>query len=678
MLGRSEATTPATAPAALEGSQGEQSPPGTWSGERDVLDLHAWLLLMLLAGTWSWWAWKQGAYFGTVALPGTIVLAAATVILIRSAPFRGRLALSKPARLALFALIALGLWTLASALWSPSPDFAITDAVRVLTYALAFGLGMWLCNLMGRRMYLVSAPLALAGCLVALATAIALLTGHDLVSYLEKDGTLQFPLGYRNANAAFFAIAFWALVGTVCTTAHGRLIRSLAAGGATLCLCLALLGQSRGFQLGMLFSAVVFLYLSRRRAPALGWLVLTAFPASLIISHLDELYDASGHRPPLGAVHDAAVAALCAAGIATVLAIMAGRLGGTLEPSKSRSRRVDALATRGLIVLAVVGVAGSLVAIGDPVSWVDQKVAQFRTDERGGSSPESTRFGLSAASPRKDVWRVAIADTLRDPVFGDGAGGFKYSYLKHRDNGDQSVRDAHSVELEKASELGLPGLALLLTVFITIVVAVLRARRLGPSAASVAAIALAIGAYWLVHASIDWFWPYPAITAPTFALLGAACAPGIRTASVVPVGTGRRAALAGAILLAAIAIPPFLSQRYVNQAYSEWRSNIGRAFSDADRAHDIFPVSAEPLLAKGAIAFAAHDQRVAIDAFTKARRKRPADWTAYYYLARLYATAAPRLARAELAAARELNPREPLLRSLAEHLAPTGTHGKPG
>ena len=38
----------------------------------------------------------------------------------------------------------------------------------------------------------------------------------------------------------------------------------------------------------------------------------------------------------------------------------------------------------------------------------------------------------------------------------------------------------------------------------------LRARRLGPAGAWVSAFALTAGAYWLVHSSLDWFWPYPA------------------------------------------------------------------------------------------------------------------------------------------------------------------------
>ena len=61
-----------------------------------------------------------------------------------------------------------------------------------------------------------------------------------------------------------------------------------------------------------------------------------------------------------------------------------------------------------------------------------------------------------------------------------------------------------------------------------------RRRASGPSAAGLSAVALASGTYWLVHASVDWFWPYPAITAPVMALLGSACAPG---------GPGARTAL---------------------------------------------------------------------------------------------------------------------------------------
>ena len=67
----------------------------------------------------------------------------------------------------------------------------------------------WLRNLLGpgciSRLLRWRSPAAAAGA-VAICT---LAFGSDISTYLEADGTLQYPLGYRNANAAFFAIAAW-------------------------------------------------------------------------------------------------------------------------------------------------------------------------------------------------------------------------------------------------------------------------------------------------------------------------------------------------------------------------------------------------------------------------------------------------------------------------------------
>ena len=61
------------------------------------------------------------------------------------------------------ALVALGLWTALSALWTPSPNVAIADGQRVLMYAMAFGLGLWMATRLGRLAGLSLAPLAVEG-----------------------------------------------------------------------------------------------------------------------------------------------------------------------------------------------------------------------------------------------------------------------------------------------------------------------------------------------------------------------------------------------------------------------------------------------------------------------------------------------------------------------------------
>src|ERR1044072_5481223 len=109
----------------------------------------AWLALGLLSFVFSWWAWQKGAYFGVVLLPGAILLCAATFMLLRFGPWRIDLRLSRPVIFALGGLTALGGWALLSALWSPAPDVAVFDGQRILIYALAFGLGLFMCNLLG-------------------------------------------------------------------------------------------------------------------------------------------------------------------------------------------------------------------------------------------------------------------------------------------------------------------------------------------------------------------------------------------------------------------------------------------------------------------------------------------------------------------------------------------------
>ena len=124
-------------------------------------------------------------------------------------PLARDLALSRPVLLALGCMLGLAAWSLLSVLWSPSPDVAVADAQRIAGYGICFTLGLWLCNLLGPRMYLGLTPIAIAGGIAGLVAAGALLMGDDITTYLEGDGTLQHPLGYRNANAAFFAIAAW-------------------------------------------------------------------------------------------------------------------------------------------------------------------------------------------------------------------------------------------------------------------------------------------------------------------------------------------------------------------------------------------------------------------------------------------------------------------------------------
>ncbi len=635
------------------------------------LEPAAWLALAVLSFVWSWWAWQKGAYFGVVLLPGAIVLCIATLLLVRSAPWRVDLGLSPPVVVTITALTALGIWTLLSALWSPAPDVAVGDGQRVLVYALAFGLGLALCNLLGPQLKLSLVPLAAAAAFAGLITAVTLATSGSPAAVLERAGTLEFPLGYRNAEAAFFGIALFPALGLAADRALDWRIRAAAAGTATLCIDLFLLAQSRGSMPAMALALVVYTLASPYRVRAISWLGLVALPALAIIPALTSLFDAADGglgAPVLDEMHRAGLIALlttiAGAGLGAVCARFEDRIPGLGSHTGDSNRRVAVALAATVAVLAV----GFVAAVGDPVHWLGDRADEFREGGSPDLSGESSRFTFNAGSDRYDIWRVALDEAASDPLFGDGAGGFQYAYLRERETPTQNLRDAHSVELEALSELGLPGLALLVTALVAMTIGVVRAGTLGPSAATLSAIALASGGYWLVHASVDWFWAYPAITAPVIALAGSACAPAIRALHRRSTRSWRGWLIGGLAVLAVSAIPPWLSERYVNDAYASWRTNLTRAYDDLDNARRLNALTDTPLLAEGAIARAAGDRERALVALREAVDQRPEEWAAHYLLAELQARSNPAVARNEIRVALELNPLDAQIQALATRL----------
>lgn len=599
---------------------------------------------------WVWWAWRDGAFFGVVFYPGAIVLYAVLLVALWVAPWRGSLNLSRGAAIALTSFLLLGAWTLISTLWSPAVDVALGDALRAFLYAAAFGIGLWATQLLAGRMLWSLIPLATAGAIVGVATLVTLLGGDDIGRYLEADGTLRTPLGYRNATAAFFFIVLWPALTLASSRELDWRVRGAALGTAALCLELAVMGQSRGSLPAAALALGVYLVTSRRRVRAAAWVGLAAVPAAAALPWLLDVYVPSG-SPSISALRDAAWAAAFSSLVAVAAGLITARLDSTREPL--REERPGRWQRRAAPALAAALLACLVIAIaqGGVLEWLDQRVGETRTNA------QPSRFGFGTGGQhREDFWRVAVRDARDAPALGTGAGGFQHSYLLDRES-DETPRDAHSVELELLGELGVPGLALFVCGLAGAAAGALRFRRLGPAAAALSAGALASGTYWLAHASIDWFWAYPALTAPTLALLGSGCAPAVLAPAGEPSRRWRPAAAAAAVALAAVSIPLYLSERYTNDAYRHWGSDLSGAYAALDRAADLNPLSDEPLLAEGAIAREAGDRERAIDAFRAAGEREPEQWAAHYFLGLLLTPEDPAAAREELATARRLNPR---------------------
>lgn len=624
--------------------------------------------LALLSIIWAWWGAKEGAFFEVVLLPGTIVLCLGAALLAGFAPWRAKLSLSRGTTLCLVALVALGLWAALSALWSPAPDIAVGDGQRILVYALAFGLGVWLCTLLGERMELSLVPLTVAALFAGLVTIIALVSSETPKEVLEIDGTLDYPLGYRNATAAFFAIALFPAVSLASRRELDWRLRGLALAATTLCVDFFLLAQSRGSAPALLVALIVFLFASPYRVRIASWLALAIVPALGIVPAATDLYAVAndeGVRNSAEAMHTAgyavAVTALAALAIGALAARFEARLPG-LGSDSARGNRAVALLVAGAML---VGGAGFVAAVGDPVDWIGQRADEFKSGGTPDLGQQASRFSLNAGSDRYDLWRVALDDFTDDPLLGKGGGGFQYTYLEKREVVYQNAHDAHSVELETLAEFGLPGLILLLCAIGGATVGIVRARWLGPSAAGLSAAALASGTYWLAHASIDWFWPYPGVTAPVWALLGAACGPAVVTIGARARARWRPALIAAVAILAVTCVPPWLSERFVENASRTWRDDPERAFDELDSAAQLNPLSDWPLLVEGQIAKQLGDTERAIDAFARAAEKRPEEYAAHYRLAELLFETDPERAREEVGIALELNPIDTTVRRLA-------------
>jgi len=615
----------------------------------------ALLLLALVTALICWWAWESGAYFGVVVLPGTMALLALLAAMLLFAPWPGRL--SGPALVALLSLIGLAAWTAISAAWSPTPAVAISDAQRVVAYAAAFAVGIWICLLLGRRMLLALVPVAAAGAVVAVATLIALWVGDNAVEFLEDDATLRYPLGYRNAVAAFFGIAMLPMLVLAAARDLDWRARCVLVGSATLAMELAVLSQSRGAVFALAGAVAVLFLAHPARLRLLGYLALAMVPAALALPWLLDVFQAEGGAtaasiPPL---HSACGAMAISSGVSAALGLVLCRW----EPLPSpRARRAIERALLGALALAVVVAAVGIARLdGGPVGFVND-----RLDDLSEGSPdltgEQSRFGLDLRTGRGDIWRVAIDDFKASPVVGEGGGGFRATYLLERESDATAVQpeDPHSVELLMLAELGIPGLLLFAGFLVGGVWAVLRARRLGPSAAALAAAALSALTYWLFHASVEWFWHYPAITLPVSFALGAACAPALLRPAGPP-RPGWRVGLAAVVGVAAISMVPFfLSDRYTREALETWRTDLPKAYSDLSRAADLNPLSDHPLLAEASIAESAGEPQQALAALSRAQERTPTEWTLYFLEARVLEGRDPAAARRAIRQARELNP----------------------
>ncbi len=494
----------------------------------------------------------------------------------------------------------LVVWTGATVAWSIAPDRSWDTFNRTVVYAAFLGLGLVLAGVGGR------AAGRLGASVLALTTGIVLTWAllAKAVPALDPEGDrvarLREPVGYWNALALLADIALPLALWLGASTGRRTLLRVLGGLLAYVATLALLLTISRAGVIAALGVILLWLLLSSERVEGGLLLIAAAVPAALVAGWAftrPALVEAGAERADR--VSDGAVfgvLALLGAGAVASFVVVGVRRG--LDAQLRRQ------AGRGLVIGAAVGVAIGIaalaVAIGNPVTWLDEEVTGSSCSEVAN---DPSRLGSLNLNNRWCWWNEAWDVFVDHSPQGAGAGTFEIVRKRYRTDG-RNVLQPHSVPLQQLSGGGVAALALFLALVLAGVGICIGAIRRLDGAERAAAVALVAGpAAYLAHALVDYTWDFVAATAPAMVALGVLVGAGRE-----PAARRRRPFLAIASVLVLLAVlVSFAAPRLADVTVRA--STRALDDDDFDRARDralwarfLNPLSVEPLYALARIA----------------------------------------------------------------------------
>jgi hypothetical protein len=472
-------------------------------------------------------AFFAGGYFDGPRATAAAIAWALVLLLALAGPLP--FPASTPGRVALGGLAGLAAWSAVSIAWAPLVGPALDSVQRLLLYVAVLLVSV--AALRDERAARAVEPVLALGALVAIGYGLAgrLLPGIvDLVAERSygAGGRLEQPITYWNAEGLLAAVGL-----ILCVRIAGDRSRAAALRVAAAAACAPLgMGVYLSYSRGAL--AVTGLGLLVLLAAAPSWPQLRATGGGLAAGALAAAASSqlSGVASLTGTLaeqkRDGALMLVLLAATMLAAAALAARW---VRSERVGSARLGTLPqARGLPTVAVAAAAlcvAGLVAGG----MVED------ADSGESAAPSPSRLA-SVSSARYEYWRVGAEAFWSDPLKGTGAGGFRVVWRMER-RVPHAVTEVHSLPMEMATELGLPGL-LLFGLFVGgLAVAARRALRQG---APLAPAASAVGVAWLLHATIDWDWQLPAVTLPALVLAGGLLAasekrlPGAAPADWVP------------------------------------------------------------------------------------------------------------------------------------------------
>lgn len=541
----------------------------------------------------------------------------------------GAIPLPRPDRaasLVVGAVFALALWAAVTIAWSLAGDASWSWANRGLVYGAALVLGGLVAWSTRWVATVVSLVLGAAVGWALLGVAIpSLFADGDRVARLRE------PVGYWNALAL---LADGALVLGLWAGGSERRARRVA--GAALVfgsVLVVLLTQSRA---GVVAGAVVvllWLLLSSRRLESALSLVLAGGPGALVgawaFTRPALVEDGVGRAARV----DEAPLFASVAGAGLALAVVLALVVSVDALVRARRQAVVRMLAVAACVALLGGLGGTVVAVGNPISWARDQVSG------GECANDPGRFAELCANNRLAWWGEALDVARAHPVGGSGAGTFSIARLRVRDDAT-AVREPHSVPLQLVADTGVVGLALGLLVALGAIVGLRAAlRRLDGDEREAAAALVALPAAFGLHALVDYPLDFAAVAVPSLFVAGVLLAAG-RPAAIrrggIPELLGVVTVAVGIVALLAL---PELARREVRAAYdASYEGRLVVARDTAERARSLDPLSLEPLYALADVADRDGSQATAVGWYERATRLQPENpetWVAlgrYHFL----------------------------------------------
>jgi hypothetical protein len=619
-------------------------------------------------------AYRQGGYgISLRSAIGVVAWWTVAAVLLLGWP-RGRANFSQA--VAVLSLVVLGLWSLLSVLWAPSVELAVDASSLVGMYA---GVAAATCLLM--RRHHVGAwldGLALSGVAVGVGALVSrclpgLLPEGGLADALPSEAQrLSAPIGYWNGLATVLALTLPLVLRGVLLW-RKRVARAFAVAMIPVLAAGLYLTSSRAGVTAALLGIAVLLICSQRRwsaAVSLGLGIVASAVTVALLMRFPALVNG-----PLGTERARSegerflpvLVGICAA--TGLIFVLVERGLTRVQPTPVTKRLL-------LARVPLVVVAGVLVVGAASLNLLDRARA-FREPLGTLSRDDYVNQHLASTSSngRWQLWNAAVDQWEASPLRGQGAGSFGRWWTQHGSlNAAPVVRYPHSLYLESLGELGVVGLALLLSFVGAALVGGIRStlrssgwlrEEKGAALGVFVAFALAVG--------VDWTWHIPAVGA-----IGLVAAAG---ATVGPVGHRNRHLLRlshplgilvgiASLVAAALLLSLLLSALQLDASRQDARSQRwSSAEARARRALQLSPWATSPRVQLALINEARGRPHAALAWIEQAMEQDAGDWQTWVIKARIQTSLGDqRGARQSLDHAVALNPRSQPLRQLRKNL----------